>query len=114
ADVSDDLALVHAGAGLQPAGISGHVTVGGLIAVGVTQAHVFAVSGFPADLFDRAVAGGVDRRSVGGCPIDAGVHFHVAEDRVAADAEARTHHAKRHRLAEHEFLRTLAPPPLIL
>src|SRR3954452_2303678 len=88
ADETDHLALPHALAGLHAFCISGHMAVGGLIAVVVFQADVFAVAAFPADLFDHAVAGCEDRRAVRRRPVDAGVHLDIAEDGMAAAAEA--------------------------
>ena len=85
-----------------------HVAVGGLVAVGVADADVFAVAAFPADLFDRAVAGGVDRRAERRRPVDAGVHLVIAEQRMVAGAEAGPHDAGRDRLAHQELLRALA------
>src|SRR6478672_12691757 len=90
-DEADHLALPHPLAGLHALGIGRHVAVGGLVAVVVLQADIFAVAAFPADLLDHAVAGSEDRRAVGGGPVDAGVHLGIAEDRMAAAAEARTH-----------------------
>src|ERR1043166_5854173 len=107
-DEADDLALAHALAGLHAFGVSGHVAVGGLVAVVVLDADILAVAAFPADLLDHAVAGGEDRRAVGCGPVDAGVHFHIAEDRVAAAAEARAHDGVVDRLSDQEFFRALA------
>ena len=84
ADKADDLALAHAHARLDALGEGGHVAVGRFITVGVAKLDVFAVAAFPADLVDHAVAGGEDRRAVRSGPVDAGMHLHVAEDRVAA------------------------------
>ena len=50
------------------------VIVGGLVAIGVADDGLLAIAAGPAGLLDDAVAGGNDRRSDGGCPIDAGVH----------------------------------------
>ena len=69
------------------------MAVGGLVAVGVLDADVFAVAAFPADLLDRAVAGGEDRRAERGGPVDAGMHLGIAEKRMAARAEAGAHDA---------------------
>src|SRR6516165_10752145 len=91
ADKADHLALPHALADFEALGESGHVAVGRLVAVVVLQADIFAIATFPADLFDDAVAGGEDRRAVGGGPVDAGMHLDVAEDRMAAATEAGAH-----------------------
>src|SRR5580658_10910550 len=64
ADEANDLSLSHAAADLEPARKSGHMAVGGLITVGVIDAHVFSVTALDANLVDRAVAGGEDRRAV--------------------------------------------------
>src|SRR6185312_9996142 len=74
----------------------------------VFQADIFAVAAFPADLFDHAVAGGENRRAVGGRPVHAGVHLGIAEDRMAATAEAGTHDGAVDRLADQELLRAFA------
>ena len=107
-DVADHLPLAHAHPRLDAAREAGHVAVGGFVAVGVAQLHVFAVAGFPAGLFHDAVARRVDRRAVGRRPIDAGVHFQITEDRVLAETEAGPHDAGDDRLAHQEFLRALA------
>ena len=108
ADIADHLALADAGARLRRARECGHVAVGGLVAVGMTDAHVFAVAAFPADLVDGAVAGGVDRGAERGGPVDAGVHLEIAEQRMIAGAEAGPHDSGRHRLAHQELLRALS------
>src|SRR5581483_9752752 len=108
ADEADHLALPHLLAGLHALGERRHVAVGGLIAVVVLDADVFAVAAFELGLFDYAVAGGEDRRAVGGGPVDAGVHLHVAEDRMAAAAEAGAHDGGVDGLADQELLRALA------
>ena len=53
ADKADDLALAHLAADIEAARESGHVAVGGLIAVGMAQAHIFAVAALEPDLVDR-------------------------------------------------------------
>src|SRR5207253_7279753 len=67
-----------------------------------------AVAAFPAGLVDHAVARGEDRRAERRAPVDAGVHLGIAEDRMAAEAEARAHDAGADRLAHQELLRALA------
>src|SRR5262252_3789906 len=84
------------------------VDVGRLVAVVVLQADIFAIAAFPADLFDDSVAGGEDRRAVGGGPVDAGMHLDVAEDRMAAATEAGAHDCVVDGLAHQELLRALA------
>src|SRR5260370_14734815 len=63
-DEADHLALPHPLARLHALGVGRHVAVGGLVAVVVLQADVFAVTPFPADLFDAALAGGENRRAI--------------------------------------------------
>ena len=99
ADEADDLALPHVAADIEAAGEGGHVAVGGLIAVGMADADIFAVAAFDPDLVDSAVAGGEDRRAEGRRPIDAGMRLHIVQQRMVALAEARAHDADRHRLA---------------
>ena len=108
ADEADHLALPHPLAGLHPLGKGRHVSVGGLVAVVVLQLDVFAVAAFHAGDFDDAVAGSENRRAVGRGPVDAGVHLDVAEDGMAAAAEARSHDRVVDRLAYQELLRALA------
>src|SRR6478735_12187045 len=84
------------------------MAVGGLVAVVVFQANVLAIAAFPADLLDYAVAGGENRRAVGGRPVHAGVHLGIAEDRMAAAAEAGTHDRAVDRLAHQELFRAFA------
>ena len=84
------------------------MAIGGLVAVVVAQQDEFAVAGLPALLLHHAVAGGIDRRAARGRPVDAGMHLDVAENRVAAQAEAGAHHAFSDRLAHQELLRALA------
>src|SRR5690606_33499605 len=74
----------------------------------MTQQYEFAVAGFPSGPFDGAIAGGVDRRAAGRCPVDAGVHLRIAEDRVTPHAEGRAHDTVGDWLAYQEFLRALA------
>src|SRR4029453_5974836 len=95
-------------AGFHALGERRHMAVGGFIAVIVFQADIFAVAAFPADLLDHAIAGGEDRRAVGRRPVNAGVHLGVAEDRMAAAAEARTHDGVVDGFADQELLRALA------
>src|SRR5215218_544757 len=84
------------------------MAVGGLVAVGVFDADVFAVATLPADLVDGAVAGGVDRGAERGGPVDPGVHLVIAEQRMIAGAEAGPHDAGGDRLADQELLRALS------
>src|SRR5712671_1605181 len=107
-DEADHLTLPHPLAGLHALGVGRHVAVGGLVAVVVLQADVFAVTAFPADLFDDAVAGGENRRAIGRSPVDAGVHLDITEDGMAASAKARAHDGVVDRLAHQELLRALA------
>src|ERR1700687_4027363 len=107
-DEADHLALPHPLAGLHALGEGRHVAVGGLVAVVMLQADVFAVAAFPAGFLDDAVAGGEDRRAIGRGPVDAGVHLDVAEDGMAAAAEARSHDRVVDRFAHQELLRALA------
>src|SRR4029077_10985500 len=90
-DKADHLALPHAHAFVDAACKGAHVSVCGFVAVGVANADIFAVAGFPARLLDDTIARGVDRRTGRPRPIDAGMHLGVAEDRMVADAEPRTH-----------------------
>src|SRR6187549_1698834 len=71
ADEADHLSLAYALARLDAARKRRHVAVGGLVAVVMLHAHVFAVAAFPAHLVDRAVAGSKDRRAVGRGPVNA-------------------------------------------
>ena len=80
------------------------VIVGGLVAVGVADDRLLAVAAGPAGLLDDAVAGGDDRRAGGRRPVDAGVHLDIAEDRMAAAAEAGAELAVGHRVAQQELL----------
>src|SRR5262245_15450344 len=88
ADIADHLSLAHFLAGLQAAGESRHVAIGGLVAVGVPDADVLAVAAFPADLVDKAVARGEDRRPGRRPPIDPGMHLVVAEQGMVTTPEA--------------------------
>src|SRR6266576_315131 len=84
------------------------MAVGGLVAVVVFQADIFAVAALPADLLDDAIAGSENRCAVWRGPVDAGVHLDVAEDRMAASAEARAHDRVVDGFADQELLRALA------
>ena len=84
------------------------MAVGGLIAVGVLDADILAVAAFGAGLLDHAVAGCEDRGAVAGGPVDARMHLHVAQDRVAAAAEARAHDGVVDGFSDQELLRALA------
>src|SRR5207342_2537818 len=108
ADEADYLALADALARLDAARKGRHMAVGGLVAVVVLHADVFAVAAFPTDLVHRAVARCENRGAVGGCPVDAGMHLGKAEDRMTAEPEAGAHDAAADRLAHQEFLRALA------
>src|SRR5262249_61143992 len=88
-----------------------HMAVGGLIAVIVLEADVFAVAGFPAGLLHRTIAGGVDRRAQRGGPIQARMHLGVAKDRIAARTEAGSHYSLIYRLSGQGIF--IAPSPLI-
>ena len=91
-------------------GEAAHVPVGGLVAVGVTNADVVAVVALAPDLLDGAVAGRHDRRAGGAGPVDAGVHLARIEERVKAHAEARrqAHVVAAHGLAHQELVRVVA------
>src|SRR6202000_2483854 len=108
ADEADHLALPHLLADLHALGERRHVAVGGFVAVGMLDADIFAVAAFGADLLEHAVAGGKDRRAIGGGPVDAGVHLHIAEDGMAAAAEAGAHDRIVDGLADQELFRALA------
>src|SRR5690606_2366751 len=89
AHVADHLALAHPLPGRDALGETGHVRVRGAVLVGMPDADVIAIAAVaPGDL-DPAVARGVDRRPGRRGEVDALVHAVVAEDRVAAHAEAR-------------------------
>src|SRR5262249_9377930 len=88
ADESDNLALAHVAADIEPARERGHMAVCGLVTVGVADAHIFAVAALLSDLADVAIAGGEDRRAGRGGPIDAGMQFAHFEERMRAPAEA--------------------------
>src|ERR1043166_8116871 len=103
ADEADHLSLADALARLDAAREGRHMAIGGLVAVVVLHAHVFAVAALPADAVDRAVARGEDRRAIRRLPVDAGVHLGIAEDRMAAEAEAGAHDAGADRLAGGEI-----------
>src|SRR5882672_11745915 len=90
-DEADDLALPYPLAGLEALGEGRHVAVGGLVTVVVLDADIFAVAAFELGFLDHAVAGSENRRAVGRGPVDAGVHLDVAEDGMAASAEAGAH-----------------------
>src|SRR5258708_14183858 len=107
-DEADHLALAHPLAGLHALAIGRHVSVRGLVAVVVLQADIFAVTAFPADLFDDAVAGGENRRAVGRGPVDAGMHLDVADDWMATSAQAGSHDRVADGLAHQELFRALA------
>ena len=78
------------------------------IPVVMTNADVFAVARFPADLLDDAIAGRVDRCTARSGPINACVHLRVTEDRMPPQTEARPHNAGKHGLANQELLRALS------
>src|SRR5262249_8504485 len=108
ADEADHLALPHLLAGLHALGEGRHVAIGGLVAVVVLDADILAVAARRPGLLDHALAGGEDRRTVGGRPVDTGVHPHITQDRMAAAAEARAHDRVVDGLAHQELLRALA------
>src|SRR5580704_9649787 len=98
ADKSDHLALPHACAFVDVTGEGAHMPIGRLVAVVVADQDEFSITRFPASLFDRAVASGIDWRA-GGCrPVHAGMHLGVAEDWMLPHAECRTHDAFGDRL----------------
>src|SRR6266576_2465367 len=125
-DETDHLALPHPLARLHALGIGRHVPVGGLVAVVVFQADVLAVTAFPADLFDDAVAGGENRRAVGRGPVDTGMHLVVAGeehvkgiaglylalevDVVGVDADHVLDDAWRHLVAQRGLVNALIEP----
>ena len=89
ADIADHLALAHARAGAHAARKARHVRVRRLIAVGVADADVVAERAGAARAHDRAVARRQDRRAGRRGEVGAAMHARIAEDRVAAHAEAR-------------------------
>ena len=108
ADIADHLALADARAGHDALGEGALVIVGGLVAVGVADDRLAAIAARPARLLDHAVARGDDRRAARRRPVDAGMHAAVAQDRMAAHAEAGPELAVRHRIAQQELARALA------
>src|SRR5262249_42621943 len=88
ADVADDLTLAHAHARLDAVGKPLHVSVGGLVSVGVADADIVAVLSPRSGKFDDPVAGRHDRGSRRAAPVDAVVHSLDGQDRVLAHAEA--------------------------
>ena len=110
ADIADDLALAHLLAGGDALAEAQHVAVGGVIAVGMADAHVVAVLALAARLLDDAAAGGEDGRAGRGGPVDAGVHAPLVEQRMEAHAEAGGEaDVAAHRAAHEELLRVVAP-----
>src|SRR5579863_4011430 len=101
-------------ADVEAAGECSHMAVGSLVAVGMADADVFAVAALEADLFDRAVAGGKDRRAEWRGPIDAGMHFHIVQQRMAALTKAGSHDADGNRLADQKLFRALAGLVIII
>src|SRR4029078_10677571 len=108
ANKADHLALPHAPAFFDAARKSGHVAVSGLIAIGMAETNVLAVARLQAGLLHDAVAGGVNRRAARSGPVHTSMHLGVAEDRVAAQAEARAADSGEHRFAHQKLLRALA------
>src|SRR6516164_4118299 len=90
------------------------MAVGGLVAVGVANADIFAVAAFRSDLFDVAVAGGENRRAIGRAPVDPGMQFADVKHRMGAPAERRRHRAGGDGLADEEFLRADAAVVIIV
>ena len=59
-----------------------------------------AVGAIAAGDFEPAGASGADRRAIGNAEVDAGVHLRIAEQRMAAHAEARGELGARNRRAQ--------------
>ena len=109
-DVADDLALAHLDAGRDALREAQHVSVGGVIAVGVADADVVAVLALAARLLDDAGARREHGRAGRGRPVDAGVHALLVQQRMEAHAEAggEPHVLAAHRPAHQELLRVVA------
>src|SRR5262249_17494755 len=88
ADIADHLSLAHFLAGLHAAGESRPVPLVAPLAVGCPDADVLAVAAFPADLVDKAVACGEDRRAGRRAPVYPGMHLVVAEQGMVTTPEA--------------------------
>ena len=90
--------------GLMPLAMRALVVVGGLVAVGVADDRLLAVAAGPAGLLHDAVARRDDRRTPRALPSRRRCACGVAEDRMAAAAEAGTELAVGQRVAQQELL----------
>src|SRR5262249_61915266 len=89
-NITDQLTLANLYTRFDAARERRHMAVGGLIAVIMLEADVFAVAGFPARLLHRTITGGVDRRTQRRGPIQARMHLGGAKDRIAARTGTRS------------------------
>src|SRR5262245_46037860 len=109
ADEADELTLPHLGsdADVRPEAI--HVTVGGVIAIGVAHAHIVAVLPLAVGFFNYSVAGRQDWRADGRRPIDAVVHPGYVEHRMHTFTKTgrEAHGLATHRLAHKELFRVV-------
>ena len=81
ADIADNFSLPHLHSGRDAFAEAEHVGVGGVVAVGMSDADVVAVLAFAPSLLDHARACREDRRARRRRPVDAGVHAPLVEQR---------------------------------
>ena len=88
ADIADDLALADAHALADAARDAALVGVERHVAIVVADHDGAAIAAAPGGVGDDAIAGGVNGGAPGRAEIDAGVHFRIAQNGMAAHAEA--------------------------
>src|SRR5262249_28095197 len=104
------LALTHFDTLAHARGEAGHVAVGGLVAIGVANAHIIAVLPLASSLLDDTAARRHDGRAARARPVDARVHLLQLQDGVTPHAEAGRdpHVLPAYRPAHQELARRVA------
>lgn len=103
ADIADDLALGDFAAVFQAFFEAVEVGVGGAVFFGVFDADEVAAGAFGAQEGDNAVTAGFDGSADRGGKVGSAVHFAIAEDGVAAQAEIAGDTGEFERGAEEQF-----------
>src|SRR4051812_11902139 len=89
ADIADYLAAPDARTGGHRD--TAHMTIAGAEAAAMIEPDITAMAAMPAGVVHYPVGHRINRRTIGGGEIDAGVHSGIAQDRVIPHAIARRH-----------------------
>ena len=109
-DIADDVALLHPATPAHASAELAEMRVSRRDLLVVLDTDIVAITVLAADLFDHAIAGGIDRRPGGGREVHARMHLAEPQDGVTAHAEFRGNARAIDRRAEQRLTDALALP----